>query len=99
MISPEDIKKLATLSRLKVSGEELPKLALDLQSILGYVSELEKVKSLPENRREADPANKENLLNIMREDKEPHQSGQYTENILKLSPRRQGNYVVVKKIL
>ncbi|MDO8590992.1 MAG: Asp-tRNA(Asn)/Glu-tRNA(Gln) amidotransferase subunit GatC [bacterium] len=93
MVSPEDIKKLANLARIKVSEEELPKLSKDIESILGYVSELEKVEVVEGEKQ------KEGLRNVMREDALAHESGKYTENILINAPRRQGDYVVVKKIL
>jgi len=96
MISPDDIKKIATLARLYVEEKELEKLSSDLESILGYVSELESLEIKHQNKSSE---NSENLINIMREDSEPHESGKYTESILKQAPRRKENYVVVKKIL
>ena len=38
--SREDVKKVASLARLKVSDEELDSLAKDLRSIVGYVQVL-----------------------------------------------------------
>ncbi len=38
-------------------------------------------------------------INVMREDSNPHESGKYTETLLKAAPQREGQYVKVKKIL
>ena len=39
------------------------------------------------------------VLNVMREDKDPHEAGLYTEKILEQAPAREGDYIKVKKIL
>ena len=94
MISPEEIRKLADLARIKVEDAELPKLSKDIESILGYVGQLDEV------RVSGDGGNiKHRVSNVLRDDKEPHEAGIYTEKILANTPRRQGDYVVVKKIL
>jgi aspartyl-tRNA(Asn)/glutamyl-tRNA(Gln) amidotransferase subunit C len=94
MITPQDIENLAKLSRLAVTEEEKAELAKDLESILGYVSELSKASG--ETLVEADTAL---VRNVMREDGEAHESGAYTEAILSQAPDRQGDYLKVKKIL
>ncbi|MDO8590351.1 MAG: Asp-tRNA(Asn)/Glu-tRNA(Gln) amidotransferase subunit GatC [bacterium] len=94
MISPEDIKKLANLARIRVSEEELPKLSKDIENVLGYVAQLSEV-----NCEKLNVNSKPDLINVMREDINPHETGIYTEKILANSPRRQGDYFVVKKIL
>ena len=43
MITDDDIKKLAHLARLQVDESELAKLSEDLNSILGYVEQLQKI--------------------------------------------------------
>jgi aspartyl-tRNA(Asn)/glutamyl-tRNA(Gln) amidotransferase subunit C len=39
-IRPEEVREIATLSRLRLSDEEVANLTADLDSILGYVAEL-----------------------------------------------------------
>ena len=39
-IKPEEVREIATLSRLRLSDEEVAALTQDLDSILGYVAEL-----------------------------------------------------------
>jgi aspartyl-tRNA(Asn)/glutamyl-tRNA(Gln) amidotransferase subunit C len=43
MISKEDIKKLAELARINLTGEEEEKLKGELESILGYMGKLKEV--------------------------------------------------------
>ena len=95
MLSREEVLKLAELSRLALSEEELAHLAKDLSSIVEYISVLQKldVKDVGE---QAVPYSA--LKNIMREDANPHEPGKFTEDILNNAPRREGNYVAVKPI-
>lgn len=88
----EDLDKLAKLSRLALTDEEKEKLASEFDSILGYVSEIEKV-SVGERVLEAGP-----LRNVMREDGEPHESGLYTEAILNNAPDTEDGYLKVKQV-
>jgi Asp-tRNA(Asn)/Glu-tRNA(Gln) amidotransferase C subunit len=37
--------------------------------------------------------------NAFREDENPHETGKYTESIIKNAPEKEGNYVKVRKIL
>ena len=94
MITLQEIEKLANLSRIAVTSEEKEQLRKDMESILGYVEQVNKVS--------ADLVlEKEELLlcNVMRSDDNPHESGINTEILLAAAPSREGNYVKVKKIL
>jgi aspartyl-tRNA(Asn)/glutamyl-tRNA(Gln) amidotransferase subunit C len=93
MISRDDVRKLAVLARIKLSEGEEDKLAKDMRSILGYVEQIQKVSG------DADTRGREVLKNVMREDAHPHESGLHTEALLTEAPRREDNYVKVKKIL
>jgi aspartyl-tRNA(Asn)/glutamyl-tRNA(Gln) amidotransferase subunit C len=95
-ISDKEIEKLGDLARIKLSEEEKKGLKTDIESILGYVSEIQKVSSDLERDT---TSQKDELINVMREDTEPHESGLYTEKILENAPERKGDYVKVKKIL
>ncbi len=80
MIEKEEIEKLAELSRMEVTPEEVEKFSKDIESILEYVSELKEI-AIDEDVREAGI-----LRNIMREDGEPHEKGIYTKDILNAAP-------------
>ena len=73
MIERKDIEKLAHLSRVAVSNEELEVLKNDLESILGYVSEIQTVSE------EAPERTVGILRNVMRDDANPHESGTFTK--------------------
>lgn len=101
-INNKEIEKLGELARIKLGEEEKKGLKKDIESILGYVSEIQKVSS--EVTKDSPLWQQrtvlcENLCNVMREDREPHKSGLYTEKILENAPDREGDYVKVKKIL
>ena len=93
MINSDDVKKLAKLGRLKINDEEIPKLAKDMESILHYVSSLEKVDVSEAKTRD------ETLLNVMRNDIESHEADLFTKVIVKNMPASENNYLSVKKIL
>ena len=105
MLERKDIDILANLARIALSEDEKDKLQRDMESILGYVSELQKAPSYaeasegkPELTEEHLPENYY-LRNVMREDEEPFVAGANTETILSQAPKRKGDYYVVKKIL
>ena len=96
MINTQDIEKLAKLARISITEEEKSGLVKEIGSILAYVDEIKQVtKTSKEDRSEEIGA----VYNVMREDSNPHQSGIYTEKILNEAPKREGDYVKVKKIL
>lgn len=87
-----DVQALAKLARLEVSGEELSRLEKEIPAILGFVEEIQKVSGeatheSPEHR------------NIMRDDATVHESGIYTEDLLKAAPAARNNQVVVKQVI
>ncbi|MFA6297433.1 MAG: Asp-tRNA(Asn)/Glu-tRNA(Gln) amidotransferase subunit GatC [Candidatus Paceibacterota bacterium] len=92
MIEIKDIEKLATLSRMKISPEEVESLRSEIDSILGYVVDINKVSLV-------DVPDEETRRNVFRNDTDANISGEYTEKLLALSPDRDGNYIKVKKIL
>ena len=93
MISLEEVKKLADLARLEVPAGELEKLGQDLESILGYVSELQiaPVKDVPVEGYY--------LKNVLRADVNPHESGIYTADLVKAFRKSKRDYLSVKPIL
>ncbi|HEU4677472.1 MAG TPA: Asp-tRNA(Asn)/Glu-tRNA(Gln) amidotransferase subunit GatC [Candidatus Paceibacterota bacterium] len=90
----EDIEHLAKLSRIALSDAEADSLAGDISKILAYVGDIEKATGAAAPEKKVGPLN-----TVMREDGEPHESGIYTDALLKAAPERQGPYVKVKKIL
>lgn len=90
----EDIEHLAKLSRIAVSEEESASLADDMNSIIGYISEINEITGEKAAVKEVGA-----LFNVMREDGEPHAPKLYTEDLLNAAPDRDGLYVKVKKIL
>lgn len=92
MISDADVKKLAELSRIAVTPEEVPALVRDLDAILGYVSTLRQAEV-------SDQAPVPDLENVVRPDDEPHAGGQHTEELLRAAPRTRGGYVETRQII
>jgi len=110
MISKEQILKLAGLSRLRVHEKEVEKLKKDVDSILNYVEKINeagaKLGAAGDKGEKSDEKDSAGAIseihivrNVLREDKNPHQSGLYTEVLVSAALARQGNYVKVKKIL
>ena len=95
MISGDEVKKLARLSRVALTDEEVEKFRGDMDSIVAYIDTIQKV-ALPEK-----PSGSAylDIQNVMREDANPHEPGAFTEALLSQAPRREGNYLKVKKII
>ena len=93
----QKVLNLPKLARIEMGAEEAEKLSNEFGAILNYVGEVKKV----EEGNKVDKFDKEVYAtrNVMREDGEPHESGLYTEQILKQAPAREGDYLKVKKIL
>ena len=94
MVSLEDIEKLAALSRVLLREDEKKRLVSEIESILGYVSEIQHVVADAQIVHEK-PA----LRNVMREDSDAHERGTYSEALLREAPEKEGSLVRVKKIL
>ncbi len=89
----KDIEKMAQLSRIEMSSVEKEKMLKEMDSILGFIDQI-KNADVDITEREAGE-----IRNIMREDEEPHESGKYTEDILREAPKVRDGYIEVKKIL
>lgn len=94
MISEKDIEKLAELSRIEISPEEKAGFAKEIDSILAYVGQIQEAKTSDDKTEIILP-----LRNVFREDKEPHETGKFTDELLKEVPKTENGYVKVKKIL
>jgi len=93
MIKKEELAKLATLSRIVLTQEEESAFQDDIEAILGYVKDIEDAR-LKEVLPSAGA-----VRNIFRSDDEFHESGIYTEELLDAAPKREGDYIKVKRIL
>ena len=92
-ISPTDVQKVAKLARLDISDEDLDKYAGQLEKILNYVAELEKIDTenvLPTTRAVE-------VVNNTREDLVEDTT--VREELLELAPNREGDFFRVPKIL
>jgi len=92
-ITKEEVKYLAELSRIKLSEEEIEKITGEIDSILGYVSQIKEASG------QLGEKEKPLLRNVMREDKVTHKPEEFSEKLLEIAPDREGNYLKVKKIL
>lgn len=93
MLNREEVEKLAELARLDLNEEEAASLAADFDAILEYVSEIQSVAA------EAQALEVGEHYNVMRQDGDAHAPGEYSEALLAEAPKREGNYIKVKKIL
>jgi aspartyl/glutamyl-tRNA(Asn/Gln) amidotransferase C subunit len=91
-MTPQDIEKLAQLSRLSIDEEGKAAFSCEIEAILGYVSEIK-------NGAQGDVGRGDNAPhNVFRDDGDPHESGAYTKAILENAPRSEDGYVTVKNI-
>ena len=87
-----DVKALAALARLDVAEPELESLKKDLVAIVGFVDAIQKASTHV-------VAKEPTLKNMMREDGEPHETGMYTEALLKNAPAQKEGRLVVKQVV
>ncbi len=93
-IDVDEVRRIAALAKIAVTDAEAEKLAKELDSILGYVRQLESV----------DTAGLEStyqvtgLTNVTRKD-EIIDYGTSREDLLKNAPRKQGGQIEVPKVL
>jgi len=103
MIFKEEIKKLADLARIEIKEEEQEKLAGEMGDILNYVKIIQDFHS-DENEEFTNPSlvvrgGQGGVINVLREDENPSESGLYTDDVLKEAPQKENGYIKVKKIL
>ena len=99
MISPEEVKHIAKLSRLALTKDELDAIEKDLSRILEYVETLNKVDT-----EDAAPLNGgTDLVNEFREDVVTKEQARLSTeetvaNLLLTAPAKEKGYVKVKSI-
>jgi len=92
-IEIKDVEHLAGLARIVIDDKEKELLRHDLGEILAYVSQIKEVSA------ELGEAKEGALRNVMRNDENPHSAGQFSEDLLSAAPGREGDRILVKKIL
>lgn len=95
MIEIKDIEKLAKLARIELSETEKQTYLKEIGAILGYVDQIKEVVKLSSSSGHKVGE----LKNVMREDENMNKRGSNTETIVVEFPRKEGNYLKVKKIL
>ena len=92
-ITKEEVKKVAHLARLELNENEINIHAEQLEKILEYIKQLEKIdtKDVPYTTRAIE------VPNVFRKDEK--KNSDCTEEILELSPSREDDYFKVPKII
>ena len=92
-ISSDDVRKVAKLARLNLPDDKIATYTGQLESILGYVSQLEQVDTtgVPETTRAVE------VTNVTRQD--GVDPTPVREEILNQAPQREGDFFRVPKIL
>ena len=92
-ISADDVRKVAKLARLNLPDDKIATYTGQLESILGYVSQLEQVDTtgVPETTRAVE------VTNVTRQD--GVNLSPVREEILNQAPQREGDFFRVPKIL
>ena len=92
-ISADDVRKVAQLARLNLPDDKIATYTEQLESILGYVSQLEQVDTtgVPETTRAVE------VTNVTRQD--GVDPTPVREEILNQAPQREGDFFRVPKIL
>lgn len=93
-LSREDVLKLARLSRLKLSDDEVTEFQTEITEILGYVEQLSEVDT-----KGLEPTSQvTGLTNVMRED-EVIDYGASQDELLKNAPAQDKKQFKVKRVL
>jgi len=92
-ISSDDVSKVAKLARLDIPDDRLELYANQLEKILDYVSQLEKINTtnVPPTTRAVE------VINVLRED--VVEESIIRDELLDLSPKREGEFYRVPKII
>lgn len=90
----DEIKTLADLSKLHINESELDSLRSDFDGILNYIDVIQAVDVEQKTHYTT------NLTkNMMREDDDVYEAGEFSEAILENAPHREGDSFKVKKVL
>lgn len=92
-ITKEEVNKVAHLARLELNEGEINNHAEQLEKILEYIKQLEKIDTndVPSTTRAIE------VINVFRKDS--NKNSDCTEEILELGPSREDKYFKVPKII
>ena len=92
-ITREEVKKVANLARLELNEDEINNHAKQLEKILEYIKQLEKIDTndVPCTTRAIE------VINVSRKDEKKKYDS--VEELLKLGPSKENKYFKVPKIL
>ena len=92
-ITKEEVKKVAHLARLELNENEINNHAEQLEKILGYIKDLEKIDTndIPCTTRAIE------VTNVFRNDEK--KSSECIEELLDLAPSREDKFFKVPKII
>lgn len=93
MATPEAVRKLAALARIRVADADIGRFTREFDAILGYIGQLETLDVPLED------AARPPMRNVTREDGEPHAARAYTEALVEQFPAREGDALVVKQVI
>ena len=92
-ISKEEVKKVAQLARLELDVNEINNHAEQLEKILDYITQLEKI----ETEDVACTTRAIEVTNVFRKDEKKNYDS--TEELLELAPSKEDKYFKVPKII
>ena len=94
-ITLDDVRKVAKLCRLEIPEDDIEKYSNQLEGILEYIAQLERIDTLnvPPTTRAVE------VVNVFREDTIVSSSSDIRDKILDLAPQREGEFFRVPKIL
>ena len=92
-ITKEEVNKVANLARLELNENEINNHAVQLEKILDYIRQLEKIDTddVPCTTRAIE------VVNVFRKDE--NKNSDCTEDIIDLGPSREDQYFKVPKII
>jgi aspartyl-tRNA(Asn)/glutamyl-tRNA(Gln) amidotransferase subunit C len=93
-ITKKDVLKLARLSKIKLTDEEVDKFVDELGAIVKYVEQIDSADT--SGLKPTDQVT--GLQNIMRTDKITNYD-ETPDELLKNAPTKEGNYIRVKRVL
>ena len=94
-ITSDDVRKVAKLCRLEIPEDDIEKYSNQLEGILEYIAQLEKIDTtnVPPTTRAVE------VVNVFREDNVVSSSSDVRDKILDQAPQREGEFFKVPKIL
>ena len=92
-ISSDEVKKVAKLARLELNDSEIESHAEQLERILDYIKQLEKINTekIPCTTRAIE------VINVLRKDEKKDYKN--SEELLELAPSRENKFFKVPKII